>query len=229
MLNLLKFDEERLWLNLLVPWPQHGNVGGWSPCLNSTTAYPSTTIELMYQVIKVNISHSLEPVSTHLSTKPRTVTMSLVYMEITYVVHSSECSRTDVHGTVSTTSPSVSSNNMFSGTVEIHLVSRFIIVGIRANLVCLMNCIAKPSFPVGLSSVLVFTNDLQTRSSGSPFIGCCTHISMFLGTSVSGFQVKHVYGFLHPFNTSIACCSTFRFHLAVEFTSGCNRLSRLDI
>lgn len=31
MLNLLKFDEERLWLNLMVPWPQHGNVGGWSP------------------------------------------------------------------------------------------------------------------------------------------------------------------------------------------------------
>lgn len=128
MLNLLKFDEERLWLNLMVLWPQHGNVGGWSPCLNSTTAYPSTTIELMYQVIKVKVSHSLEPVSTHLSTKPRTVTMSLVYMEITFVVHSSECSRTEVHGTVSTASPSVSSNNMFSGTVEIHLVSRFIIV-----------------------------------------------------------------------------------------------------
>ncbi|KAH0938623.1 LOW QUALITY PROTEIN: hypothetical protein HID58_006084 [Brassica napus] len=47
---------------------------------------------------------------------------------------------------------------------------------------------SKSSFSVGLSSVLVFTNDLQTRSSGSPFIGCCTDISMFLGTSVSGFQ-----------------------------------------
>ena len=227
MLNFLMFDEERLGLNLMVPWPQHGNVGGWSPCLNSTTAYPSTTVQLMYQVIKV--SHSLEPVSTHLSTKPRTVTMSLVYMEITSVVHSSECSRTGVHGTVSTASPSVSSNNMFSGKVEIHLVSRFIIVGIRADLVCLMDYIAKSSFSVGLSSVLVFTNDLQTRSSGSPFIGCCTDISMFLGTSVSGFQVKHVYRFLHPFNTPIPCCSTFRFRLAVEFTSGCNRLNPLDI
>uniref|UniRef100_M4CLC3 Uncharacterized protein n=1 Tax=Brassica campestris TaxID=3711 RepID=M4CLC3_BRACM len=227
MLNLLMFDEERLGLNFMVPWPQHGNVGGWSPCLNSTTAYPSTTVELMYQVIKV--SHSLEPVSTHLSTKPRTVTMSLVYMEITSVVHSSECSRTGVHGTVSTASPSVSSNNMFSGKVEIHLVSRFIIVGIRADLVCLMDCIAKSSFSVGLSSVLVFTNNLQTRSSGSSFIDCCTDISMFLGTSVSGFQVKHVYGFLHPFNTPISCCSTFRFRLAVEFTSGCNRLNPLDI
>ncbi|CAN6847697.1 unnamed protein product [Brassica oleracea] len=165
MLNLLKFDEERLWLNLLVPWPQHGNVGGWSPCLNSTTAYPSTTIELMYQVIKVNVSHSLEPVSTHLSTKPRTVTMSLVYMEITSVVHSSECSRTGVHGTVSTASPSVSSNNMFSGTVEIHLVSRFIIVGIRADLVCLMNCIAKSSFPGGL----IISVGVHQRSSNPLF------------------------------------------------------------
>ena len=226
MLNLLKFDEERLWLNLMVLWPQHGSVGGWSPCLNSTTAYPSTTIELMYQVIKVNVSHSLEPVSTHLSTKPRTVTMSLVYMEITSFVHSSECSRTGVHGTISAALPFVSSNNMFSGTVEIHLVFRFIIVGIRANLVCLLDCITKSSFSVGLSSVLVFTNDLQTRS---PFIGCCTNLSMFLGTLVSWFQVKQVYGFLHPFNMSIFCYSTFRFHLAVEFTSGCNCLSLLNI
>ncbi|CAN6912753.1 unnamed protein product [Brassica oleracea] len=96
--------------------------------------------------------------------------MSLVYMEITSFVHSSECSRTGVHGTISTASQFVSSNNMFSGTVEIHLVSRFIIVDIRANLVCLMDCITKSSFSVGLSLMLVY---LQTRS---PFIGCCTNL-----------------------------------------------------
>ena len=147
-------------------------------------------------------------------------------MEITSFVHSSECSRTGVHGTISTASQFVSSNNMFSGTVEIHLVSRFIIVDIRANLVCLMDCITKSSFSVGLSLVLVFTNDLQTRS---PFIGCCTNLSMFLETLVSWFQVKQVYGFLHPFIMSIFCYSTFRFHLAVEFTSGCNCSSILNI
>ncbi|KAF2561298.1 hypothetical protein F2Q70_00017956 [Brassica cretica] len=170
MLNLLKFDEERLWLNLMVLWPQHGNVGGWSPCLNSTTAYPSTTIELMYQVIKVKVSHSLEPVSTHLSTKPRTVTMSLVYMEITSVVHSSECSRTGVHGTVSTASPSVSSNNMFSGTPNLAFQWAY-------HQCWCSPTIFKPALQGPLSSVVV------------PTIVC---------SSVSGFQVKHVYGFLTP-------------------------------
>ncbi|CAN7025523.1 hypothetical protein Bca4012_041757 [Brassica carinata] len=53
--------------------------------------------------------------------------------------------------TVSTVSP----NNMLSGTVEIHLVSRII-----ADLVCLMDCIFTSSFSMS-SSVLVFTNDFQ--------------------------------------------------------------------
>ncbi|CDY27373.1 BnaC04g50320D [Brassica napus] len=86
--------------------------------------------------------------------------------------------------TVSTVSP----NNMLSGTVEIHLVSRII-----ADLVCLMDCIFTSSFSMS-SSVLVFTNDFQTRSLGSPLIGSCTDFSMFLGASVLGFQVKFVYG-----------------------------------
>ncbi|CAF1711647.1 unnamed protein product [Brassica napus] len=121
--------------------------------------------------------------------------------------------------TVSTVSP----NNMLSGTVEIHLVSRII-----ADLVCLMDCIFTSSFSMS-SSVLVFTNDFQTRSLGSPLIGSCTDFSMFLGASVLGFQVKFVYGYLRPLNTSILYCCTFRFHLAVEFTSGCNRLNPLGI
>ncbi|KAL0791399.1 hypothetical protein Bca101_007645 [Brassica carinata] len=89
--------------------------------------------------------------------------------------------------TVSTVSP----NNMLSGTVEIHLVSRII-----ADLVCLMDCIFTSSFSMS-SSVLVFTNDFQTRSLGSPLIGSCTDFSMFLGASVLGFQVKFVYGYLN--------------------------------
>ncbi|CAN6934378.1 unnamed protein product [Brassica oleracea] len=77
------------------------------------------------------------------------------------------------------------------------------------------------------SSVLVSTNHLQTRCSGSPVVGSYPDFSMFFGTSVSGSKVKHLYGYLHPFNTSIVLIVVFFVYcLAVEITSGsgCNRL-----
>ncbi|KAH0900340.1 hypothetical protein HID58_049908, partial [Brassica napus] len=77
------------------------------------------------------------------------------------------------------------------------------------------------------SSVLVSTNHLQTRCSGSPVVGSYPDFSMFFGTSVSGSKVKHLYGYLHPFNTSIVLIVVFLVYcLAVEITSGsgCNRL-----
>lgn len=49
-----------------------------------------------------------------------------------------------------------------------------------------------------LSLVLVLTNYFQTRSLGSILIGSYADISIFLGPSVSGFQVKFVYGYLRP-------------------------------
>ncbi|KAL0686693.1 hypothetical protein Bca4012_086370 [Brassica carinata] len=54
---------------------------------------------------------------------------------------------------------------------------------------------------------------------------------MFFGTSVLGSQVKNLYGYLHPFNTSITriVVVVFVYRLAVEFTSGCNCLTLLDI
>nr|VDD58869.1 unnamed protein product [Brassica oleracea] len=59
------------------------------------------------------------------------------------------------------------------------------------------------------SSVLVSTNHLQTRCSGSPVVGSYPDFSMFFGTSVSGSKVKHLYGYLHPFNTSIVLIVVF--------------------
>lgn len=71
------------------------------------------------------------------------------------------------------------------------------------------------------SSVLVSTNHLQTRCSGSPVVGSYPDFSMFFGTSVSGSKVKHLYGYLHPFNTSIVLIVVFFVYcLAVEITSG---------
>ncbi|KAL0740267.1 hypothetical protein Bca4012_081780 [Brassica carinata] len=52
---------------------------------------------------------------------------------------------------------------------------------------------------------------------------------MFFGTSLSGFQVKHVYGYLRPFNTSMALIVVlFVYCLAVEINSGYNRLNLFD-
>ncbi|KAH0918106.1 LOW QUALITY PROTEIN: hypothetical protein HID58_025766 [Brassica napus] len=54
----------------------------------------------------------------------------------------------------------------------------------------------------------------------------CTDFSMFFVTSVSRFQMKYFYGFLHPFNISIFHIAVaFVYHIVVEYT-GCNRLNR---
>ncbi|KAF2572568.1 hypothetical protein F2Q70_00001376 [Brassica cretica] len=81
----------------------------------------------------------------------------------------------------------------------------------------------KESLP---SPVLVSTNCLQTCCLGSPVVGSYSDFSMFFGTSVSGFQVKHLYGYLRPFNTLISLL--FAYCLAVEINSGCNRLNPFD-
>lgn len=84
----------------------------------------------------------------------------------------------------------------------------------------------KESLP---SPGLVSTNRLQTRCLGSPVVGSYSDFSMFFGTSVSGFQVKHLYGYLHPFNTPITLIVVlFVYCLAVEINSGCNRLNTFD-
>ncbi|KAL0834616.1 hypothetical protein Bca101_086505 [Brassica carinata] len=55
---LIKNDEKRLGLVSIELWTRPGNVGGWSPCLNSATAYPSDIIKLLPQELK---SSALEP------------------------------------------------------------------------------------------------------------------------------------------------------------------------
>ncbi|KAL0688030.1 hypothetical protein Bca4012_087707 [Brassica carinata] len=60
MFSLIKNDEKRLGLVSIELWTRHGNVGGWSPCLNSATAYPSDIIKLLPQELK---SSALEPES----------------------------------------------------------------------------------------------------------------------------------------------------------------------
>ncbi|CAF1859791.1 unnamed protein product [Brassica napus] len=81
------------------------------------------------------------------------------------------------------------------------------------------------------SPVFVSPNRFKTLSIGPLFVGSYPDFSMFFGTSVSGSQVKHLYGYLHPFNTSITriVVVVFVYRLSVEFTSGCSCLTFLDI
>ena len=82
-----------------------------------------------------------------------------------------------------------------------------------------------------LSPVLVVADHLQTLLLGSFFADPYPHVSIFLRTSVSAFQVKHVYRYFHSFNTFatriavviLICC------LAVEFISDCNRSNLSDV
>ncbi|CAN6927795.1 unnamed protein product [Brassica oleracea] len=80
------------------------------------------------------------------------------------------------------------------------------------------------------SPVFVSANRFKTLSIGPLFVGSYPDFSMFLGTSVSGSQVKHLYEYLHPFNTSITriVVVVFVYRLAVVFTSGCSCLTLLD-
>ncbi|KAH0874091.1 hypothetical protein HID58_071453 [Brassica napus] len=81
------------------------------------------------------------------------------------------------------------------------------------------------------SPVFVFANHFKTLSIGPLFVGSYPDFSMFFGTSVSGSQVKHLYAYLHPFNTSITriVVIVFVYRLTVEFTSGCSCLTLLNI
>ncbi|KAF3524351.1 hypothetical protein F2Q69_00046769 [Brassica cretica] len=80
------------------------------------------------------------------------------------------------------------------------------------------------------SPVFVSANRFKTLSIGPLFVGSYPDFSMFFGTSVSGSQVKHLYEYLHPFNTSITriVVVVFVYRLAVMFTSGCSCLTLLD-
>ncbi|CAG7902899.1 unnamed protein product [Brassica rapa] len=75
-----------------------------------------------------------------------------------------------------------------------------------------------------LSPMLVSTN--RPLIVGSYF-----DFSMFFGTSVSGSQVKHLYGYLQSSNTSTIriVVLVFVYCLAIEFTSGCNHVTLLDV
>ncbi|KAF2599302.1 hypothetical protein F2Q68_00011455 [Brassica cretica] len=59
------------------------------------------------------------------------------------------------------------------------------------------------------------------RVLGLLIVSSYPDFSMFLGTSVSGSQVKHFYGYFHPSNTSISLIAVVVFvcRLVVEFTS----------
>ncbi|WZZ22396.1 hypothetical protein YC2023_123783 [Brassica napus] len=76
------------------------------------------------------------------------------------------------------------------------------------------------------SPVFVSANRFKTLSIGPLIVGFISRLQYVLGTSVSGSQVKHLYGYLHPFNTSITriVVVVFVYRLAVEFTSGCSCL-----
>ncbi|CAH8389831.1 unnamed protein product [Eruca vesicaria subsp. sativa] len=190
MVSLIKNDEKRLGLVSTDLWTQHGNVGGWSPCLNSTTAYPSHIIKFISQGCEVKVSH--------FSTKPRTVTENLVFMESTSYAHSNECSRTKTQGkflshqgtlvdfpsplsnqdsihrssssslsrAYATVSLSFLLYNMISGPVEIHLVSRIIIINIEAVF----------SFSRSIAKAWIFTGQSgtsKTRGSTTHDTGSC--------------------------------------------------------
>ncbi|CAG7896395.1 unnamed protein product, partial [Brassica rapa] len=81
------------------------------------------------------------------------------------------------------------------------------------------------------SPVFVSANRFKTFSIGPLIVGFISRLQYVLGTSVSGSQVKHLYGYFHPFNTSITriVVVVFVYRLAVEFTSGCSCLILLNI
>ncbi|CAN7068164.1 unnamed protein product, partial [Brassica rapa subsp. trilocularis] len=81
------------------------------------------------------------------------------------------------------------------------------------------------------SPVFVSANRFKTLSIGPLIVGFISRLQYVLGTSVSGSQVKHLYGYLHPFNTAITriVVVVFVYRLVVEFTSGCSCLILLDI
>ncbi|CAN7041895.1 unnamed protein product [Brassica rapa subsp. trilocularis] len=70
-------------------------------------------------------------------------------------IHSSSSS--SLSHKYATVSPVFSLNNIFSGTVEIHLVSRSIIVSIEVDLGYLMDCMAKSSFSMSIAKAWIFT------------------------------------------------------------------------
>ncbi|WZZ68331.1 hypothetical protein YC2023_079701 [Brassica napus] len=120
MFSLIKNDEKRLGLVSIELWTRHGNVVGWSPCLNSATAYPSYIIKLLPLGIEVKCSRT-------------GVQGEFIFDQDTLVefsnqdsIHSSSSSSRS--RTYATVSRSFLLNNMISGIVEIHLVSRIIIV-----------------------------------------------------------------------------------------------------
>ncbi|CAH8387491.1 unnamed protein product [Eruca vesicaria subsp. sativa] len=106
---------------------------------------------------------------------------SILYLSLSNAFMESEMKK------ASTVSPSRSPNNLLSGTTEIHLVSRVIIVGVRAVLISLMDCLANRSFSIGAS-----------LPPSKPFhLGVSTSVfdyRLFFRTSVFGFQVKRFFG-----------------------------------
>ncbi|KAH0921536.1 hypothetical protein HID58_021554 [Brassica napus] len=145
MSSLIKNDEKRLGLVAIELWTRQGNVGGWSACLNSTTAYPSDI-----------------PPGIEVKCSRTGVQGEFLYDQDTLVelsnqdsIHSSSLS--SLSRTYATVSRSSLLNNMISGTVEIHLVSRIIIVSITAGLAYLMDCIAKSNFSRSIAKALIFT------------------------------------------------------------------------
>ncbi|CAG7868945.1 unnamed protein product [Brassica rapa] len=145
MSSLIKNDEKRLGLVSIELWTRQGNVGGWSACLNSTTAYPSDI-----------------PPGIEVKCSRTGVQGEFLYDQDTLVelsnqdsIHSSSLS--SLSRTYATVSRSSLLNNMISGTVEIHLVSRIIIVSITAGLAYLMDCIAKSNFSRSIAKALIFT------------------------------------------------------------------------
>lgn len=157
MFSLIKNDEKRLGLVSIELWTRHGNVVGWSPCLNSATAYPSYIIKLLPLGIEVKCSRT-------------GVQGEFIFDQDTLVefsnqdsIHSSSSSSRS--RTYATVSRSFLLNNMISGIVEIHLVSRIIIVSITVVLAYLMDCIAKSSFSRSIAKAFIFTGQSGTSNT----------------------------------------------------------------
>ncbi|KAH0891685.1 hypothetical protein HID58_054114 [Brassica napus] len=148
----LSFAIYRLGLVSIELWTRHSNVGGWSPCLNSAIAYPSDIIKLLPQGIEVKCSRT-------------GVQGEFIFDQDTIVEFSNQ---DNIHSSSSSSRSrtlTIFLAEQYDLIVEIHLVSRIIIVSITVVLAYLMDCIAKSSFSRSIAKAFIFTGQSGTSNT----------------------------------------------------------------
>ncbi|KAF3536458.1 hypothetical protein F2Q69_00024401 [Brassica cretica] len=213
--------------------PSHNIV---TPACTTTFIFPSSTLQITLALVAPLLRLLLvfdclrKLMLVIISMEPKTVTMSLLCTVVALSAQSNEYSRTGVYGSTlldqaSFMEYSLSSCHACRRTSTFHTCLRYArwSRGLLPQLSFSAHLFVTLSSSGSLlSQVLVsYTNHFQTLLIGLLIVSSYPDFSMFLGTSVSGSQVKHFYGYFHPSNTSISLIAVVVFgcRLVVEFTS----------